>query len=865
MLFWRKLARTLNQMAVMADDGLLLNFDFNVTAIESKPIFKGGKWKDRLIAKRGTRYRERRIASGVNAVATNEQSRKERPNEEGNFPRPIGSSNNANDDSDRPLKRPRLTANTVSYSTLKPSTEVISSLFTSNPTSKPSPALKATQFAPLPPSNAPLPSSLTNSFTALGFSPLLASQLVAKLKLTSPTAIQSLTLPHLVKTDTDAFIRAETGSGKTLAYLLPIIQRIVGSCSPSSSTQRLSRTSGLYALILAPTRDLARQIHTVLIQLLAPYPYFVSGLVLGGEKKKSEKARLRKGINILVATPGRLVDHLDNTEVLNLGGVRWLVLDEGDRLMEMGFEDDVRRVIEALGEREIKENDESRGADLPKRRVTILCSATLKEGARKLGDLSLRDAKMIAPEPEQRTEAKDDDDSIQVKEKTNRETINGKGGTSENNGSRSPESDAKAGHIQADANASKTKEAKERFQAPSQLQQSYIISPPKQRLVTLLALLKSTFNPPPNPPQTPTPPIRKVLIFFSCADSVDFCFQILAQTPSSPTTDSQPTSPSTSPSTGKKPSSLPESIAPTPHIPTSPLLHRLHGSLPQPLRTSTLAAFSTTTSSSILLCTDVASRGLDLADIDLVIEYDPPFSRDDHLHRVGRTARAGKAGEAVVFLMTGPEEGYVPILEKCIASGDGDGDGDDDAKQRLTRRTAEEVLKAGFSYSGNGAKPKSNIVATKKNTAAAGLLVGWEEAATGFQLAVERYIASTPRMLELARKAYISHVRAYATHVKDERQIFDVKALHLGHLAKAFGLRERPGKFGRGGEAAKVGKKRRFGDGDVVGKGRKKAVGDGDGDDDNVNGEVKDVVEARRKMRAMAKMQGAGASEFNLG
>lgn len=206
--------------------------------------------------------------------------------------------------------------------------------------------------------------------------------------------------------------------------------------------------------------------------------------------------------------------------------------------------------------------------------------------------------------------------------------------------------------------------------------------------------------------------------------------------------------------------------------------------------------------------------------------------------------------------MTGPEEGYVPILEQCIASGNGEGSG-----QRLTRRTAEEVLKAGFGGGGGGStglKSKPNIVATKK-TATEKV---WDEAATDFQLSVERYIASTPRMLELSRKAYISHVRAYATHVKDERRVFDVKALHLGHLAKAFGLRERPGRFGRGIEAGKNGK-RRFGDVDDNGKRRRVVVGAG-GDDD-LTGKLEDVGEAKRKMRAVAKMQGAGASEFNIG
>ena len=168
-------------MAITADDGLLLNFDLNVGAIKSKPIFKGGKWKDRLIAKRGIRHREKKIASGVNAVATKERARTGILNEDKIDGQTNGQSNEQIGDVDQvnhtpapPSKRPRLMSNATPSSVLKPSTEITSSLFTSNPTPKSVSTTNATQSAPLPPSNAPLPSSLTKSFTALGLSPTLA-------------------------------------------------------------------------------------------------------------------------------------------------------------------------------------------------------------------------------------------------------------------------------------------------------------------------------------------------------------------------------------------------------------------------------------------------------------------------------------------------------------------------------------------------------------------------------------------------------------------------------------------------------------------------------------------------------------------
>ena len=104
-------------------------------------------------------------------------------------------------------------------------------------------------------------------------------------------------------------------------------------------------------------------------------------------------------------------------------------------------------------------------------------------------------------------------------------------------------------------------------------------------------------------------------------------------------------------------------------------LFRLHGSLQQATRTSTLKAFAETTEAAVLICTDVASRGLDLPNIDLVIEYDPPFSKEDHLHRIGRTARAGKAGESLLFLLESElgflrylQEAKVPLNEYTVAS-----------------------------------------------------------------------------------------------------------------------------------------------------------------------------------------------------
>lgn len=145
-------------------------------------------------------------------------------------------------------------------------------------------------------------------------------------------------------------------------------------------------------MILAPTRELSKQISTVLDGLLTCCHWIVGGIVIGGEKKKSEKARLRKGLNILVATPGRLADHLDNTEVLDVSNVRWLVLDEGDRLVELGFEKDIQKIVSVLNLRS-KKAHEKPVPGLPGRRTTVLCSATIKADVDQLKSM-YRDIRM---------------------------------------------------------------------------------------------------------------------------------------------------------------------------------------------------------------------------------------------------------------------------------------------------------------------------------------------------------------------------------------------------------------------------------------------------------------------------------------
>ncbi|KAH6614239.1 ATP-dependent RNA helicase DBP7 [Boeremia exigua] len=835
----------------MADDGMLLNFSIPEGGIIAKPTIKGGSWKSRLTAKKAAQNWHTKATARLNGEVVPKKLQESKGTdvnrtELGPRTRRVSKSPEPASQGDRPVKRPRVsgdfqprTTEKTAPSDFRPQAtasapkqpqerqerqdgpkkgnkQVISSLFTYNPTSttKSQPAERtAHDEAPVEPSNAPLSSEL-DTFTSLGISPILAAHMLNKMGMKAPTAIQKAAITQLVKDDSDAFIQAETGSGKTLAYLLPIVQRLMELSAnmkkrKDAGDDAVQRSSGLFAIILAPTRELSKQIALVLEKLLGCAHWLVATTVIGGEKKKSEKARLRKGINILVATPGRLVDHLEHTEVLDVSNVRWLVLDEGDRMMELGFEQDMQKIIGQLNLR-MRAHKEGRSAipGLPAKRTTVLCSATLKMDVERLGQISLKDAVHIKADPADR-----DENAV---------------------GERGDEG----------------------FYAPAQLKQSYAVVAPKLRLVSLLAYLKRTF--------ARKGSVMKAIVFISCADSVDFHFDLLTnlegdkpavEKEASPEkdADSSEVKDRKKTVTQSDPTKLEVTHAESPILSTKThavTAYRLHGSLQQSLRTSTLAHFTKNKEASVLIATDVASRGLDLPNVDLVVEFDPAFARSDHLHRIGRTARAGRDGRACIFLQPGCEEGYVDILKSDRK--------DNEAGVHIVRQDADDILNKGLVTTGIIEKG------------------AYMEKATDLQLAIERWALANPKRLEAARRAYQSHIRAYATHVADERIYFDIKSLHLGHLAKAFALRERPSgmkvpglRTGAGREDKRPAKVR--GAPKIDGASRKadkvipkKGVQDLDlplGADEEESAKMRKAVRAKEKFMRHAGM----ASEFNLG
>ncbi|GAB5586358.1 ATP-dependent RNA helicase dbp7 [Umbelopsis nana] len=751
----------------MDDDGLMLNFggghDGGAVTMR-KSVAKGGKWRDRLKAKKVAKTFNRNqglaaapsMAEGKPNIQKQHRNDESRPNRVAKKP---SSEKPVHEDGSKPAEA----SSTSKIAHGK--AQVMSSLFTSNPTIERNyKDEKSNVSRNVVASNAPVADN--TNFIGIGLEPDLVEHMNNKLTIATPTNIQKKALPILLgpsrtvldatipTKDVDVVVQAETGSGKTLTYLLPMVNRLI-SASTSDETSKIpafgDRSIGTVAIILTPTRELAQQVLNVLTTILSIPPsktpgkkrthWIVPGIVIGGDKKSSEKARLRKGVNILVSTPGRLLDHLQNTKSFNIENLKWLVLDEADRLLDLGFEETLKSIMKIIDERtahgkESKFRDRISNKYWPKRRQTVLCSATLRDDVQKLAGQSLVDPVFVSGHGEV--------SNMVTHDMVTRE-----------------EDDTK-------------------FSTPNQLKQTCVLTPAKLRLVTLLAMLKSCYT------------VRKggrlihkknkVIVFFSCCDSVDFHYdlfinagkhkekeqedddeddatqKVLRQVLANEYQKKQPSG------HGKKPASAvatrdsQEEVMGVSgigtvleHVP----IFRLHGDLGQTVRTQTYHEFGQA-ESGVLLCTDVAARGLDLPDVNRIIQYDAPSDLKDYVHRVGRTARLGKAGEASLFLLPSEME-YLDILKA------------QDLHPSVI--PVETVL--------------SHLITHGQSQ-------DYQTPAQELQNMLEQCVLSSSERMNLARKSYWSSVRAYATHSAAEKHIFHIKKLHLGHYAKSFGMREAP-------------------------------------------------------------------------
>jgi ATP-dependent RNA helicase DDX31/DBP7 len=580
---------------------------------------------------------------------------------------------------------------------------------------------------------------------------LTRSRAESGLGLNTATRVQSLTLPLLVQRQ-NVLMRSETGSGKTLAYLLPIINDLM------SLNPRVSREDGTLAIVIAPTRELCSQIHNVLNDLTKCCVWVVGGSISGGEKKKSEKARLRKGISVLVCTPGRLLDHLRTTEAFDLKKLRWIVFDEADRLLDLGFENSILEILsiirgesldrlreqakdapQKLDTRSVYQKWQQHNSSIAKRCTDlgslkyVMASATLTRAVNRMAGPIMGGSAFATVDAES------------------------KGGVTTS----LPQLDANGGNDRIisfecepgdEAHAPKLSgsmfAADETVEAPEQLMQYFMTVTCKWRLAALLSFLKHHMN-------------EKVMVFMSTCDEVDFHSLLFRQCnwPEALDDPVPPAAPNGASKSALNPST--DAIEPlgahfTGIFGKDCRIFRLHGNVPQSLRHEAFSAFCEA-KNGIMFCTDVAARGLDLPKVDWIIQYDPPAETTDYVHRIGRTARRGMGGSAVIFLLPS-EVAYTSLLHSHGLT--------------LKPLSLQSLFVDTVRFVPGAAKFKNSD----------------EMCAVILQRRIEQSVAKSKPLCAAGKQAYQSFIRAYATHSADSKGIFKVQLLHLGHLAKSFGL-----------------------------------------------------------------------------
>ncbi|KAJ3225867.1 ribosomal RNA processing protein [Clydaea vesicula] len=346
-----------------------------------------------------------------------------------------------------------------------------------------------------------------------------------KMNFKVPSQIQREAIPEALG-GKDLIALAQTGSGKTAAFALPILQALWKNPSP------------LFACVMAPTRELAFQISEQ-IEALGSVIGVKCAVIVGGMDMMSQSIAISKKPHFLICTPGRLVDHLENTKGFHLKNLKYLVLDEADRLLDFDFGVEIEKVLKVI----------------PKERNTYLFSATMTTKVEKLQRASLNDP-------------------VRVEVNTKYATV-------------------------------------------ESLLQYYLFFPFKYKECYLTYILNEMAG-------------QSCIVFtLTCATSQKLAYMLR-------------------------------------NLGFQAVC--LHGQMQQAKRLGALAKFKTG-GRNILIATDVASRGLDIPGVDLVINYDVPQSSKDYIHRVGRTARAGKSGKSITLVTQYDVEWYQRIefaLEKKL-------------------------------------------------------------------------------------------------------------------------------------------------------------------------------------------------------
>ncbi len=372
------------------------------------------------------------------------------------------------------------------------------------------------------------------SFETLGLHPKLL-QVVTELGYEQPTDVQVQAIPLALAGD-DVMAGAQTGTGKTAAFALPILQRLMTLPSlAEQGTEEAKPQQGakIRALVITPTRELAQQVYDSFIAY-GKYSDLKVAVAYGGTSMNVQIKALRAGVDILIATPGRLLDHVFVGNV-SLANVETFVLDEADRMLDMGFIIDINRIMRRM----------------PAERQTLFFSATFSKQVKKLAFTILTDPKMVEVTPE---------------------------------------------NIAADT------------------VQQMVYPVDKKRKSELLAYLIGSRN------------WQQVLVFTKTKQGSDQLAKSLGLD-------------------GIKAVSI-------------------NGDKSQGARQRALDDFKAG-KVRVLVATDVAARGLDIQQLEYVVNFDLPFNAEDYVHRIGRTGRAGNIGNAIT-LMSLDEEWALKAIEELL-------------------------------------------------------------------------------------------------------------------------------------------------------------------------------------------------------
>ena len=388
------------------------------------------------------------------------------------------------------------------------------------------------------------------------------------------TKVQNIVITEFLK-NKDVIVKSVTGSGKTLSYIIPIIQRLI-----NYSKQNNNYKTEIFALILLPARELAEQVYTEISKFIFNIKYKISfQLFIGGKKFEEDIIKFRKEIpNIIIATPGRFQDFIEK-EKISFSNLEILILDEADKMLDMGFEMAVSNII----------------AKLPKQRRTGLFSATVTSNVENIIKAGMRNPEFINIIINQNKSS-----NLFINENELKEKINKKGNYYD--------------IIEFSVDNYKINNTSQ--EVPKGLGQYYReIKNIKYKIPHLIQILYGLYF-------NEEKKTQKIMIFFSTHFAVDY-FNLL----------------------------LPELFKK--FLMTDFSCSKLHSKISQNKREKEYKTFKFEEKYklNILLTTDLSARGIDIPDIDIIIQFDPPKNEDSYIHKAGRTARVGNTGVSIIFLL----------------------------------------------------------------------------------------------------------------------------------------------------------------------------------------------------------------------